>query len=88
MSTLCRKTFKNTKIRYFLWIMCEIAIIGSDIQEVLGSAIALQILFGIPIWGGVLITIVDTLLILLMQVFGVRKIEVNKDFYFFKGGKK
>ena len=78
MSTLCRKTFKNTKIRYFLWIMCEIAIIGSDIQEVLGSAIALQILFGIPIWAGVLITIVDTILILFMQVFGVRKIEVNE----------
>lgn len=39
-----------------LWAMMEIAIIGSDIQEVLGSAIGLQILFGIPLWAGCLLT--------------------------------
>lgn len=56
--------------------MTEIAIIGADIQEVMGSAIALKILFGIPLWGGVLITIVDTFVILLVHVFGMRKLEI------------
>ena len=43
-------------VAYTLWIMTELAIIGSDIQEVVGSAIAFKILFNWPIWVGVLIT--------------------------------
>ncbi|RHY89696.1 hypothetical protein DYB35_004876 [Aphanomyces astaci] len=43
-----------------LWFMAEVAIVGSDIQEVLGSAIALQILFKLPLWIGCLVTAVDT----------------------------
>lgn len=58
-----------------LWIMAELAIIGSDIQEVLGSAIALEILFGVPLWAGCIITAVDTFTFLLMHIFGVRKLE-------------
>ena len=53
----------------------ELAIIGSDIQEVLGSATALTILFGIKTWVGVLITILDSFLFLLIHYFGVRKLE-------------
>ena len=53
----------------------ELAIIGSDIQEVLGSATALNILFGLKIWIGVLITIFDSLLFLFIHYFGVRKLE-------------
>lgn len=56
--------------------MAEIAIIGADIQEVLGSAIALQILFSIPLWGGVLITIADTFIILLIHHYGIKKLEI------------
>jgi natural resistance-associated macrophage protein len=55
--------------------MTELAIIGSDIQEVVGSAIALNILFGIPIWGGAIITIFDSLLFLFIHYFGIRKLE-------------
>lgn len=55
--------------------MTEIAIIGSDIQEVIGSAIALYILFGLPIYIGVLLTILDTMLVLLIQVKKMDYIE-------------
>ena len=53
----------------------EMAIIGADIQEVLGSATALNILFGIKTWVGVLITIAETFLFIFVHYFGVRKIE-------------
>lgn len=53
----------------------ETAIIGSDIQEVLGSATALNILFGLPTWAGVLITIFDSFIFLFIHYFGVRKLE-------------
>ena len=55
--------------------MTEIAIIGSDIQEVIGSATALKILFGIPIGWGALITIFDSFLFLFIHYYGVRKLE-------------
>jgi natural resistance-associated macrophage protein 2 len=55
--------------------MTEIAIIGSDIQEVIGSSIALNVLFGIPIWVGSIITIFDSLVFLLIHYFGIRKLE-------------
>ena len=59
----------------FLWLMAESAIIGSDIQEVVGSAIALNILFGIPLYAGVLITAADTFTFLFLHYYGVRKLE-------------
>ena len=69
MATICNKGFsKRTSVG--LWLMTEIAVIGSDIQEVLGSAIALKILFGIEIWAGVLITMADTFLIMFLQQVG------------------
>eukprot|EP01127_Copromyxa_protea_P007473 TRINITY_DN1737_c0_g1_i1.p1 TRINITY_DN1737_c0_g1~~TRINITY_DN1737_c0_g1_i1.p1 ORF type:complete len:555 (-),score=95.00 TRINITY_DN1737_c0_g1_i1:262-1899(-) len=66
--------------RIATWLMTELAIIGSDIQEVVGSAIAIGILSGgkIPLWGGVLITAADTFTFLLLEKKGVRKLE-----YFF-----
>jgi len=66
----------STHVRYILWIMTEIAIIGSDIQEVLGSATALFILFGLPLWVGALITILDSFLFLFIHYYGVRKLEI------------
>ena len=65
----------TTRTRYILWIMTELAIIGSDIQEVLGSATALNILLGIPIPWGAVITILDSLLFLFIHYYGVRKLE-------------
>ena len=56
--------------------MTELAIIGSDIQEVLGSATALYILFGLKLWVGAIITIFDSLVFLFIHYFGVRKLEL------------
>ncbi|TNV80349.1 hypothetical protein FGO68_gene15737 [Halteria grandinella] len=74
LARLCKEQFPK-KVRFILWLMTEIAIIGSDIQEVIGSSIALNILFGVPIWVGSLITIFDSLIFLLIHYFGVRKLE-------------
>ncbi|MGA9778616.1 MAG: Nramp family divalent metal transporter [Verrucomicrobiia bacterium] len=57
------------------WLMAEIAIIACDLAEVLGGAVALNMLFHIPIFLGVIITGVDVLLLLAMQRFGMRTIE-------------
>ena len=63
-----------------LWLMTETAIIGSDIQEVVGSAIAIKLLC-IPLWGGCLITGLDTFSFI--HAFGVRKLRLFRgvDFY-------
>ncbi|KMT19137.1 hypothetical protein BVRB_1g015330 [Beta vulgaris subsp. vulgaris] len=63
--------------RYLLWIMAEIALIGADIQEVIGSAIAIQILSRgvLPIWAGVIITASDCFFFLFLENYGVRKLE-------------
>lgn len=58
-----------------LWIMAEIAIAACDLAEVIGSAIALNLLFHIPLFWGVLITGTDVLLILLLQRWGFRTVE-------------
>lgn len=55
LADVCR-THYDRPAALLLWFMMEVAIIGSDIQEVLGSAIGLQILFGIPLWVGCLLT--------------------------------
>ncbi|OQS03177.1 Metal Ion (Mn2 -iron) Transporter (Nramp) Family [Thraustotheca clavata] len=74
LAEVCREMYPRWA-SYILWIMTEIAIVGSDIQEVLGSAIALQILFGLPLWAGCLVTGVDTLTFLSLHQFGIRKLE-------------
>ena len=58
--------------------MIEIAIIGSDMQEIIGTAIALYVLSNklIPLWAGTLITIVDTFTFLFLDKYGVRKMEL------------
>eukprot|EP01135_Chromosphaera_perkinsii_P003075 Nk52_evm22s234 gene=Nk52_evmTU22s234 len=72
----CREQYSG-KSKYVLWIMTEIAIIGSDIQEVVGSAIAINILSVgyIPLWAGVLITAADTFTFLFLESYGIRKLE-------------
>ena len=63
--------------RLLLWIMSEIAIIGSDMQEVIGTAVAIYLLSNrvIPLYGGVLLTIFDTFTFLFLDRYGLRKLE-------------
>lgn len=63
------------KTAFVLWILTELAIIATDLAEVIGSAIALNLLFGIPLTVGILITTLDVLLLLLLQKKGFRIIE-------------
>ncbi len=58
-----------------LWILCEIAIIACDLAEVLGAAIGLQLLFHLPLLGGVFITGLDVLLLLALSRLGMRRLE-------------
>nr|XP_045603299.1 natural resistance-associated macrophage protein 2-like isoform X4 [Procambarus clarkii] len=71
--------------RIMVWIMVEIAIIGSDMQEVIGTSIALYLLSNeaIPLWGGVLITIIDTFTFLALDRYGLRKLEAFFGFLIF-----
>ncbi|XP_074300631.1 metal transporter Nramp7.2-like [Silene latifolia] len=63
-------------VKYCLWILAEVAVIAADIPEVIGTAFALNILFHIPVWVGVLLTGLSTLLLLGLQRYGVRKLEM------------
>ncbi len=59
----------------FLWILCEIAIAACDLAEVIGAAVALNLLFGLPLIWGVCITVLDVLIILYLQQHGFRYVE-------------
>ncbi|XP_060049881.1 natural resistance-associated macrophage protein 1 isoform X3 [Erinaceus europaeus] len=63
--------------RITLWLTIEVAILGSDMQEVIGTAIAINLLSAgrVPLWGGVVITIVDTFFFLFLDNYGLRKLE-------------
>jgi manganese transport protein len=74
LAQACRDYF-SPRWSVWLWVLCEIAIAACDLAEVLGSAIALQLLFGIPLAWGVCITAADVLMILLLQQRGFRYIE-------------
>lgn len=62
-------------VNFTLWVFAEIAIAATDLAEVLGMAIGLQLLFGLPLIWGVTLTVLDTLLLLILQSYGMRKIE-------------
>ncbi|KAK6116264.1 hypothetical protein DH2020_049986 [Rehmannia glutinosa] len=76
LAELCREEYPYWA-GIVLWIMAELALIGADIQEVIGSAIAIQILSRglLPLWAGVLITASDCFMFLLLENYGVRKLE-------------
>lgn len=74
LAQACRANYSRP-VRLMLWFLCEIAIIACDLAEVIGTAIALQLLFGIPLTIGVVITAIDVMLILALQRFGFRKLE-------------
>jgi manganese transport protein len=74
LAQACREAYSRpTSVA--LWLFAEIAIIACDLAEVIGSAIALQLLFGIPLTIGVVITGVDVLVVLLLQHKGFRYLE-------------
>lgn len=62
-------------INFILWILAEIAIAATDLAEVLGMAIGIQLLTGLPLFWGVSITVLDTFLLLYLQKLGMRKME-------------
>src|SRR6266550_3231873 len=74
LAQACRDHFSRP-VTLGLWVLCEIAIAACDLAEVIGSAIALQLLFHIPLLWGVCITVADVLLILVLQNRGFRYIE-------------
>uniref|UniRef100_A0AAQ6AK45 Solute carrier family 11 member 2 n=1 Tax=Amphiprion ocellaris TaxID=80972 RepID=A0AAQ6AK45_AMPOC len=76
LAEVCNRQY-HTVPRIILWLMVELAIIGSDMQEVIGCAIAFNLLSSgrIPLWGGVLITIIDTFVFLFLDKYGLRKLE-------------
>lgn len=74
LAQACRDYYKKPAA-IALWLLCEIAIIACDLAEVIGSAVALQLLFNIPLLYGVLITGADVLVLLTLTRFGFRKLE-------------
>jgi len=74
LAQACKDHF-HPSVNFMLWIFCEIAIAACDLAEVIGSAIALNLLFGIPLSVGVVITVIDVFLILFLQSRGFRYIE-------------
>ena len=74
LAQICRERY-GRGVSFALWIGAEIAIAACDLAEVIGSAIALNLLFHIPLFYGVLITGLDVLLILLLQRWGFRVVE-------------
>src|SRR5579863_8556157 len=74
LAQACREHYSR-RTAMFLWIVCEIAIAACDLAEVLGSAIALKLLFGLPLLAGVLITALDVLIVLALQGRGFRLVE-------------
>ena len=74
LAQACRDHFPKS-VGYGLFALCEVAIVACDLAEVIGSAIALQLLFKLPLVVGVLITAGDVVLVLLLQRFGFRWLE-------------
>ena len=74
LAQLCRERFPKV-VAYPLWLFAEIAICATDLAELIGTAIALELLFGIPLLYGVFLTALDAFLILWLQNKGVRWLE-------------
>ena len=74
LAQACRDHYSKPTV-WFLWVLCEVAIAACDLAEVIGSAIGLQLLFGIPIVWGCVITCLDVLVVLYLQNKGFRYVE-------------
>ena len=74
LAQACRDHYSK-RVSFALWVMCEIAIAACDLAEVIGTAIALKLLFGIPIAWGIALTVLDVLVVLYLQNKGFRLLE-------------
>lgn len=74
LAQACRARF-NRPVGFVLWIAAEVAIIACDLAEVIGTAVALKLLFGIPLLAGVALTVLDSLIVLALMRRGFRYIE-------------
>jgi manganese transport protein len=74
LAQACRDHYSRP-VSFALWVLCEIAIAACDLAEVIGTAIALNLLFGIPLTWGIVITALDVLLVLTLQNKGFRRLE-------------
>ncbi len=74
LAQACRASYPKP-VNFMLWLACEAAIIACDLAEVIGTAIALNLLFGIPLIGGALITALDAFLVLFLMQKGFRYLE-------------
>ncbi|WP_240539902.1 Nramp family divalent metal transporter [Salinarimonas soli] len=75
LAQACRDAFPKA-VAYPLWLMAELAIVATDLAEVIGTAVGLNLLFGLPLEIGVLVTALDVFLILYLQKLGFRYLEV------------
>src|SRR6266702_2469257 len=74
LAQACRATY-SPAVNFMLWLACEAAIIACDLAEVIGTAIALKLLFGIPLIGGAMLAALDAFLLLLLMNRGFRFLE-------------
>ena len=74
LAQACRE-WHSKPVSMGLWVLCEVAIAACDLAEVVGSAIGLQLLFGIPLVWGCVITVLDVMIVLLLQKRGFRSVE-------------
>ncbi|MDE0879334.1 MAG: Nramp family divalent metal transporter, partial [Sphingomonas bacterium] len=74
LAAACRDAYSKP-VSIVLWLLCEIAIVACDLAEVIGTAIGLNLLFGIPLVWGVCLTGLDVILILMLQRYGFRRLE-------------
>jgi len=74
LARLCRHEYSTWQSRA-LWLLTEVAIVASDIPEVIGTAFALKMLFGLTLWIGIVLTSVSAMLFLMIQSFGARILE-------------
>ena len=74
LAQACRDHYSRP-VTIFLWVLCEIAIAACDLAEVIGAAIALNLLFGLPMIWGVILTSLDVLVVLYLQNHGFRYVE-------------
>jgi manganese transport protein len=74
LAQACRSEYSKLT-SFVLWILCEIAIAACDLAEVLGTILGLNLLFGVPLLWGALVTLFDTFLLLVIQKLGIRKME-------------
>ena len=74
LAQACRQ-YCSRPVNAVLWALCELAIIACDLAEVIGTAVAIKLLFGLPLWLGAALTILDTLLLLMLVRLGFRWLE-------------